>query len=173
MTEIPGGYKNFWNFESAWQSGKVFEDIPHSVTKSWWLNNKAPKRRYPKSKGKKVLFAKFDDIKGNLDYVESRKKMYVPEYYNLVKDREQVGYYRELLKKGKDVVIFDFDGPRKENGDVDCKLVTLEYLRKKIEETHFPFGHGFVVASLLLNIHFSKYTEEERVEMKIEDELDD
>jgi len=34
MTEIVGGYKGYWNFESYWQSGKVYEDIPIEKTKN-------------------------------------------------------------------------------------------------------------------------------------------
>lgn len=33
MTEIPNGYKGYWNFESYWQSGKVFEDVPIEKSK--------------------------------------------------------------------------------------------------------------------------------------------
>lgn len=157
MTEIPGGYKKYFNFESRWQSLKVFEDIPHSITKRWWLNNKAAKRRYPKSKGKKVLYAIDDEIDGKMDYVESRKKVYVPEYYELVKDREQVAYYKDLLSKGKDIVIYDFDGPRKSDGGVDCLEMTLDLLREKINYTKHPFGHGFVVGSLILGIKPEEY----------------
>jgi hypothetical protein len=36
MTEIVNGYKGYWNFESYWQSGKVYEDIPIEKTKKWW-----------------------------------------------------------------------------------------------------------------------------------------
>ena len=152
MTEIIGGYKGFWNFESYWQQGKVFEDIPHEISKDWWLKLKEPKRRYPSSKGKTVLYAEFDDFPGEqLDYVSSRKKVYVPEYYNLIKDREQVLYYQNKLKK-HDIIIYDFDGPRKDNGDVTTDEVTVEYLREKINQTQFPFGHGYVVAGLILGI---------------------
>ena len=47
MTEIQGGYKGYWNFESYWQSGKVFEDIPIEKTKKYWSELKEAKRRYP------------------------------------------------------------------------------------------------------------------------------
>jgi hypothetical protein len=46
MTKIVNGYKGYWNFESYWQSGKVFEDIPHDETKKWWQNLNEAKRRY-------------------------------------------------------------------------------------------------------------------------------
>ena len=67
MQEIIGGYKGYWNFESYWQSGKVYESISHEITKKWWKQLKEPKRRYPNSKGKKVLYAQFDDFKDEKD----------------------------------------------------------------------------------------------------------
>lgn len=152
MTPIEGGYKGFWNFESYWQQGRVFEDIPHDISKKWWLELKEPKRRYPNSKGKQVLYAEFDDFPGEkLDYISSRKKVYVVEYYNLIKDREQVKYYKNLLKTN-DIIIYDFDGPRTITNDVDSHIVDVNYLRDKINDPTHPFGHGYIVAGLICGI---------------------
>jgi hypothetical protein len=75
MTPIEGGYKGYWNFESYWQSGKVYENIPIEKTKKWWKELKEPKRRYPNSKGKNVLYAIFDGNDEKMDYVTSRKNI--------------------------------------------------------------------------------------------------
>ena len=45
MTPIEGGYKGYWNFESRWQSGKIFEGLDETVVKKWWKAQMAPKRR--------------------------------------------------------------------------------------------------------------------------------
>lgn len=150
MTPIEGGYKEFWNFESYWQSGKVVEDIPEAVTKKWWLNCKEAKRRYPKSKGKRVLHASFgeDDLQ-NLGYVESRKKVYVPEYHELVKDREPIAKLKQILADGGNIVIYDFDGPRDAEGGVMCLEFDEALFRDKLEHTQHPFGHGYIVAAIL------------------------
>ena len=47
MTPIEGGYCGYWNFESRWQSGKIFEGLDEKMVKDWWKAQKAPKRRYP------------------------------------------------------------------------------------------------------------------------------
>jgi len=150
MTEIVGGYKGYWNFESYWQSGKVFQDLDNHAIKLWWQTIKEPKRRHPKTKGKKVLYAKFDNLE--LDYVASRKQIYIPEYYDLIKDREMTLYWKNKVANGKNVVIYDFDGPRLENGDVTCLLLTEELLTEKMNDTTFSFGHGYIVGSLLADI---------------------
>lgn len=37
--------------------------------------------------------------------------VYVPEYYNMVKDSERTKFWIDYAKKN-DVVVYDFDGPR-------------------------------------------------------------
>ena len=157
MTEIQGGYNGYWNFESYWQSGKVFENIPIETTKKWWRELKEPKRRYPKSKGNKVLYALFDDNDEKMDYVTSRKKVYVPQYYDLIKDKDIIEEYKQILMKGKNIIIYDFDGPRDINGDVLCVELTNDLLIEKINNPRHPFGHGYIVAGCINNIHPSNY----------------
>ncbi len=157
MTEIQGGYNGYWNFESYWQSGKVFENIPIETTKKWWRELKEPKRRYPKSKGNKVLYALFDDNDEKMDYVTSRKKVYVPQYYDLIKDKDIIEEYKQILMTGKNIIIYDFDGPRDINGDVLCVELTNDLLIEKINNPRHPFGHGYIVAGCINNIHPSNY----------------
>ena len=79
MQEVVGGYNGYYCFENYWQSGKVYENISIVKTKRWWKELKQPKRRYPNSKGNKVLYAIFDsDVSEQMDYITSRKKVYVP-----------------------------------------------------------------------------------------------
>lgn len=151
MTPIEGGYKDYWNFESYWQSGKIFEGIPEEESKRWWRSQMQPKRRYPKGKGKKVLHAKWEDGK-ELNYIDSRKVVYIPEYKALIKNTPRVKELKKLAKQGNKIVVYDFDGPRKDNGDVLCLKVTKEMLKEKLYDPKFPFGHGYTVASLLAGI---------------------
>jgi hypothetical protein len=158
MTPIVNGYKGYWNFESYWQSGKVYENIPIEETKKYWRNLKTPKRRFPNSKGKKVLYALFDGNDKKMDYITSRKEVYVKEYYELIKNKEMIAYWKKMLNEGYDLTVYDFDGPRKPNGDVSCCEITKTLLIEKINDTSFPFGHGYVVASCIANITPDMYT---------------
>ena len=159
MTEIEGGYNGFWNFESYWQSGKEFETIPYETTRKWWLELKEAKRRYPGSKGKRVLHSKWIEHSNEpMDYVTSRKKVYVPRYYNLVSDREMTKYYRDCLTSGKNITIYDLDGVRDEDGRPSCKELTRELLVEKINDTTFPFGHGYIVGALIKGIHYHEFS---------------
>lgn len=157
MTEIVNGYKGYWNFENYWQSGKVFEDISIEESKKYWKELKQAKRRYPNSKNKKVLYALFDEYTEKMDYITSRKKIYVPQYYDLIKDKELIIYWKDKIKQGYSITIYDFDGPRNENGDPICVEFSEELLIDKINDIKFPFGHGYIVGSTLLDININKY----------------
>ena len=110
-----------------------------------------------KSKGKKVLYALFDDNDEKMDYVTSRKKVYVPQYYDLIKDKDIIEEYKQILMTGKNIIIYDFDGPRHINGNVLCLELTNDLLIDKINDTRHPFGHGYIVASCINTIHPSNY----------------
>jgi len=157
MTPIEGGYCGYWNFESRWQSGKIFEGIDEKVSKAWWKSQIEPKRRYPKGKGKKVLCARFEgyEDRGDMDYVTSRKEVYCKEYYDLIKDRERVLFWKKMLDEGKNITIYDFDGPRNEDKSVTCLELTEELLKEKVKDLNVPFGHCYVVGMALNNIDLS------------------
>ena len=157
MTPIEGGYMGYWNFESRWQSGKIFEGIDEKVSKAWWKAQLEAKRRYPKGKGKKILCARFEgyEDRGDMNYIEARKEVYVNEYYNMIKDRERTLYWKKLLEEGEDITIYDFDGPRNEDGSVTCLELSEDLLQEKINDVRFPFGHGYVVGMVLSSIDIS------------------
>jgi hypothetical protein len=157
MTAVKGGYKGYWNFESYWQSGKKFEGLPHASSKRWWRQQTKPKRRYPGAKGRKVEYAEFGDAV-RLDYVASRKKVYVPEYAALVKGRRSLVDITAWVKAGRSVTVYDFDGPRDAATDGPlCLELTKALLREKINNTRHPFGHGYVIAACAAGIEPSEY----------------
>lgn len=157
MTPIEGGYKGYWCYENRWQSGKRYQDIDDNVIKKYWKELKEPKRRYPKSKGKTVLYAEYDDIEGKLDYITSRKKVYVPEYYQLVKDRDMVTFWKNKHQNNEDIIIYDLDGPRDNNNEPICLKLTKDLLKNKINDDNHPFGHGYIVGSIILDISYDEY----------------
>ena len=66
-------------------------------------------------------------------------------------------FYKDQIDQGRDVTIFDFDGPRTPEGDVLCLELTEDLLKDKINDTRHPFGHGYVVASIIAGIPIEKY----------------
>jgi len=158
-----GGYDDgcgniFGNFEAFWQSLKVIEGVQREKIVAFWkrVNEEdGAKRRFPGSKGKKVLHALYNGEE--MDYITSRKKVYVPHYLDIMKGTEMAMYWKSQVEEGKDVVIFDFDGPRLDDGDVSCIEVTGELLTKKINDVRFPFGHGYIVGAWIKGITMNKF----------------
>jgi hypothetical protein len=156
MTET--GYKGYYNFEAFWQSGKVYEEIPIEKTKAYWKKVKEPKRHYSGSKGKRVLHAQWSLEDGleqgemKMDYITSRKLVYVPLYHEMIAMTEMAAFWKEKIEGGASVVVYDFDGPRLEDGEVTCLEVTAELLQEKLHDTRFSFGHRYVVAAHLAGL---------------------
>ena len=159
MTLLDGGYKGYACFENYWQAGKEWRGVPLSVSKAWWARQTKGRRRYPGGKGRKVLWAKHSDADEPRAYVKSRKEVYVPEYDALMRGTSSFTQLREAVKNGTDVVVMDFDGPRSADGGVQCRELTLELLREKINDPSKPFGHGYVVAAGLRGIAVSRYVD--------------
>ena len=157
MTPIVNKYKGFYCFENYWQSGKRYSDIPDKTITDWWKKQTKGKRRYPDGKNKKVLYAKFPHINDNLGYIDSRKQVYVPEYYELIKDNSVLIDLKNRLNSGESFTVYDFDGIRDNNGNPTSAEVNLELLQDKILDTRTPFGHGYVVAAAILDINPELY----------------
>ena len=154
MTEIVGGYMGYDRFESRWQAGKIFEGIPEDTVKAWWRAQTSPKRRYPKGKGKNILYARFEghEDKGNMDYITARKEVYVKEYLALIRNREMTLHFKKMIDEGKSITLYDFDGPRMPDRSVICLELTQELYEEKINYLDQPFGHAYVVGSVLTGL---------------------
>jgi len=157
MTPIVNKYKEYYCFENYWQSGKRYPDISSNTITDWWKKQTKGKRRFPDGKNKNVLYAKFPHINDNLGYIDSRKQVYVPEYYNLIKDNSVLTDLQNRLTSGESFTVYDFDGIRDNNGNPTSAEVNLELLQEKILDTRTPFGHGYVVAAAILDINPELY----------------
>ena len=177
-------------FEIFWQCGKVYpchddNGKPNEAFFAW------RNAMYAKSTCTKDLmrhackdlgyehkdaryFAYFDKEKNQyvaLNYVEARKKVYVPEYAKLVAGTESFAYLKSLVKAGKKLALVDFDGYNYGSKKA-MEKVYESYLTKcaknKVEPKHClndfldidslkkvlscPFlaaGHGFVLKAIL------------------------
>jgi hypothetical protein len=164
MTPIEGGYKGYWNFEHYWQAGKVYEGIPYRTSREWWKAQQEPKRKYPFSTYDKIIYTCWDETckkryEGNPGYIQSRKDIYVPEYFEIMHDTPSAIQFQKHVAEGKDIMIYDYDGPRNKDGSPATIKVDINVLRTKINDTTSPFGHGYIVAAWLLQIYPEEYCE--------------
>lgn len=106
-----------------------------------------------------------DNLK-QLDYVEARKVIYVPEYCTLVKQQKQYKELMQMLSSGINLLIIEVDGPHEEALSYykksynvvddfiqrDTMLATEDNLRIMLNDRRYPFGHGYCLAAALLGL---------------------
>ena len=177
-------------FELFWQCGKVYPCHDnfgkHNKDYFKWRNsfysmeecNKDLKRHTCKSIGYNhsdvLYFAYFNKEKNEwerLDYVESRKKVYFPEYVKLVYKSESFKWLKSLVENGKKIAILDFDTYNyySDNGKKKlynsylnkCKklgvtptvtedmFLNINSMKDVINVPFWNCGHGFALKALL------------------------
>jgi hypothetical protein len=164
------------NFENYWQYGKIFQELGHVDTSGHltpaWYSFRA--KGYQKEKGDrhpvgtKSDEVKFVDPNGNrhfryysaissmylnniCDYITSRKLIYAPVYGWLVARTPAFAELQKMVNSGRSVQILDFDVVP------GSTVVTVEFLRERINDPTVPFGHGNVLAGLLAGIEPAEY----------------
>lgn len=101
-----------------------------------------------------------------LDYIQGRKRIYVPTYCDLASKESKYTELRNMLDRGKNILIIEIDGPHQESLDYyktkygvdddfiqsDTMLATEENLRIMLNDPKHPFGHGYCLAMSLLGV---------------------
>ena len=159
-------------FENLWQYGKVYPLIydenkkivsgvdefgnPSEEFYKWrkrfYELKKEKGTRHPsfpsKIRHRDCLYMVHFDKEGNLeklDYVTSRKKIYIPEYAKLIVNTDSFKYLKQLYENGSKIALCDFDawnyyGP---NLDQDTTIIDV------VNDPTFKVGHGYVIKMLL------------------------
>lgn len=101
-----------------------------------------------------------------IDYIQARKKIYIPLYQSLVEKQPQFKELKEILNKGENLLIIEVDGPHQESLEYymsrykvpedfivnDTVEVTRENMKILLNDTKHPFGHGYCLAMKLLGM---------------------
>ena len=158
-------------FECYWQFSKLYEVEGHikkgtkcEPTKEFFAYRK---KGFALTKGKRRPFpvkthgyptcAYYNNKSYN--YLDSRKEIYVPIYRKLIEKLPIIKELRKLLKEGKNIMIIDGDGPPKKKYPEGLEM-TQENWNKMIDNPKYPFGHGYVVASIISGLPYSDEAEE-------------
>ncbi len=106
------------------------------------------------------------DEKNHLDYIASRKAIYVPLYIKLVIQQPKFNKLKELLRRGINLLIIEVDGPHQEDLDYyqktygvnddfithDSMIVNEKNIQIMLNDKKRPFGHGYCLAMALLDM---------------------
>ena len=135
------------NMENAWQYSKVYagyvdeEGKPTEGYWEWacdgWNTRRAV--RYPMGKGARPLFSWWAGEP--LDYIEARKRIYMPLYARAVSVVPAFLQLKALYEREGKVALRDFDGYDYHKLDMTLRDVVNDPTRK--------MGHAFVLAVLL------------------------
>lgn len=95
-----------------------------------------------------------------LDYIQARKKIYCQIYKDMCPTNSSFKHIRELRRNGTNVLIVEVDGPDptlkhapydRISKDDPCMIMDEEAIKLLLHDPKKPFGHGFVIAALLLD----------------------
>jgi hypothetical protein len=107
-----------------------------------------------------------DNLDEPLDYIQSRKKIYVPLFCRLVKEESQFKELKQRLCDGENLLIIEVDGPHEESLhhyisnygvdstfiEKDTMIVDKDHLKIMLNDSKHPFGHGYCLGASLLGI---------------------
>jgi hypothetical protein len=108
---------------------------------------------------------KDENILIELDYINARKYIYVPEYIKALKAHPTFLKLRKMHESGINLIITEIDGPHQESLDYymttygvkedfitdNTMLATKDNLDIMLNDPKHPFGHGYCIALALLN----------------------
>jgi len=100
-----------------------------------------------------------------MDYIESRKMLYLPEYVKAVRQEPLFHSLVRKLEEGKNLLIIEVDGPHEESLNYykekynvsddfiqrDTMLATENNLNIMLNDPKHPFGHGYCLAWAMLS----------------------
>lgn len=161
----------WWKFEPETPSGDIilqdgeinYEPYFRWRNSLWECRNPI---RYPNTihRRKNTQFALCIDQEGNerrLDYIATRKEIYVREYMRLIKKLPEYAKLLDKLRCGKNIMICELDVPaknKKGHYGEDCDEnnvchMSIEKLELLLNDGREAFGHGLCLAySLLLDL---------------------
>ncbi|MHB1952480.1 MAG: hypothetical protein ACYCOU_01930 [Sulfobacillus sp.] len=164
---------------SRWDSRVIWEhpaerhlDAGKTTPKYWAWRAKLERNpdavRYPvgMSHRHRCRFALSSEGGPELDYLQSRRAIYLPLYVGLAKQHPLFAELRLRLSRGESLLIAETDGPHQESLDYyrerygvpadfisQGSVLATEYnLKILLDDSRHPFGHGYCLAAALLGI---------------------
>lgn len=102
----------------------------------------------------------------SMDYITSRKQLYMKEYTRLIKPLSEYDILLNKLKNNKNIMICEVDVPaihkkghfgKDCNENNICRDITIDRLELLLDDPSEAFGHGLCLAhALLTDLHTHK-----------------
>ena len=91
-----------------------------------------------------VYFNENGDLE-KLDYVTSRKRVYIPEYAKLIVNTDSFKELKELYDSGAKIALCDYDAWNYYGTNLDQDTT----IKDIVNNPQFKVGHGYVIKMLL------------------------
>jgi len=175
---IPKNVERYSRYNSTiiWQQdAETHMTDENKITPQYWkwrerlMKNKHPVR-YPvgfnyRHKCVGSVYVNDDKTYEILNYIDARKKIYMPLYIQLVRNKPQFKELKKRLAQGENLLIIEVDGPHqesleyyKEKYGVNDKFIennTIVVDKKNmtimLNDDKHPFGHGYCLGIALNN----------------------
>jgi hypothetical protein len=172
-------YYSRYNKKVIWEHGAETHVKSDKLTNDYWkwrqkgMDNKYAVR-YPVGfyHRHKCIYAikenkkKYSSKSKKLDYVESRKAIYVPLYMKLVREEKKFDKLKKMLENGENLLIIEVDGPHEESlkyykdkYSVSSKfienstiVVNKDNMKIMLNDRKHAFGHGYCLAMAVLDM---------------------
>nr|QBK85908.1 MAG: uncharacterized protein LCMAC101_05030 [Marseillevirus LCMAC101] len=172
--EVPESkqYKNRYTREVIWEYPREVHMKKNELTPEYWIWRKKGMYcehpvRYPVGYNHrhKCLFALKKRSGSRLDYIESRKAIYVPLYSKAVKKEPKFDKLVKMVQNGTRILIVEVDGPHQESSQYysekydcpdnfikhNCMKASEKNLNLMLNDGKHPFGHGYCLAQALID----------------------
>jgi hypothetical protein len=128
--------------ENVWQYSKIYPEYDNNGTPSenffeWSKNGYLLRHanKYPLGKNKKPLYFWWGE---KLEYIEARKKIYLPTYWNKVKTTQAFEKLKEIYNNNETIYLWDFNSYSSEELNMGFESL-LDYDQKTM-------GHSLILA---------------------------
>lgn len=154
-----------WEHGAETHTGGAPDHVPNDAYWAWRAKGMANKYavRYPVGyHARHTCLCHVTDQGDKLDYIEARKRIYCEFYVRHGQHKQDFLEMKRMLGSGTDVQILDVDGPdfSLDYAPYDSisandrgMIMSEECVRMLLHDTRKPFGHGFVIAALLMDGH--------------------
>jgi len=159
-------------FENLWQYGKVYPRIYdenkkivpgvdengdptiyfYEWRKRFYELKKEKGDRHPEFpssiRHRDCLYMVYFDSNGKLeklDYVASRKKIYIPQYAKLIVNTDSFKELKKLYESGKKIALCDFDAYNYYGPKLDQNTTIVDI----VNDPQYKVGHGYIIKMLL------------------------
>lgn len=164
--------KSRWQPEIIWQHPEEYHlDSEGNPTAQYWAwREKGMKAEYPIRypngfHGRKnciysLVWCEKTGLWWEFDYINSRKAVYCAEYSRLAPSIPEFQHLKEMVDLGENVMLIEVDGPDPSLNHYPYSKISLEepglvinedIIRYLLHDETKPFGHGYVLAALLLD----------------------